>query len=249
MRRFLLFVLSIATLQALATPVETGYHPMLEVGKVWNYECVHYFLDDQGKIYYEKSPYKEWIEGDTIVNGVTYYKMHSSPLDFPVASESLWREDGCRVYCYGKTTKSEVLMYDFGLKTGDELSIMDFPFEVSRTDTILVNGTERKRILLNLGGGWKVNWVEGIGGEGLLAEPLGHLLSDGNVSRLLSCYKNDSCLFTASDFEVQGMTDAVHAITHDDGQSVVFYDLQGRRVQNKPAKGVYIRGGRKVVVK
>ena len=45
------------------------------------------------------------------------------------------------------------------------------------------------------------------------------------------------------------MTDAVHAITHDDGQSVVFYDLQGRRVQNKPAKGVYIRGGRKVVVK
>ena len=42
--------------------------PFLQEGKEWYTRCVHYFLGE--------STYKQWVEGDTILDGVAYKKMY-----------------------------------------------------------------------------------------------------------------------------------------------------------------------------
>lgn len=42
--------------------------PFLQEGKEWYTRCVHYFLGE--------STYKQWVEGDTILDGVAYKKFY-----------------------------------------------------------------------------------------------------------------------------------------------------------------------------
>ena len=201
-----LFIISLLCSSAAAWSQEAqgDYRPLLQDGKTWNYECTHYSMDDQGKLHVEKVPYKEWIEGDTVINDKTYYRMHSSDLGFPVMSESFWREDDGRVYAYRQKTDTEMLMYDFNVKAGDIIGINGSNhLEIRKVDTLLVRGIKRARI--NVAG--FAYWVEGIGASGLLAEPLGHEVSDGNVSQLLSCYEDGVCVFTSDDFNAPSIGD------------------------------------------
>ena len=238
---FRIVFFALLLLQSHITMAQYANSCLFREGKEWNYECTYYGRDAQGQLYKTQSSYTEWIEGDTVILDKTYFRMRSSKIAFPVTSSSLWREEDKRIYAYNEDTKSEVLMYDFNLKAGDRIDMLGInDVEVSKVDTITVNGMERRRIFI----GPSV-WVEGIGSPYLLSEPLGHLLSDGNVSYLVSCKEDGQSVFSASDFDAGGNTNAIKQAEQHLPSGIVF-DLQGRRLQGKPVKGIYIRDGKKI---
>ncbi len=234
--------------------------PMFQVGKVWNYDYSYVeisYEDGSSHRIYGICTYN--VEKDTIVNGKRFYWVRTTMSDSEYEFRQLWHEEAGRVYKCGPTGKSFSMVYDFNLYTGEELPNpwdgVTYPiFTVSSSDTIFTHGTMRRRIVLSpSGGGNKVPWVEGIGGPGILDEPICHLVSDGSEYSLSSCYQDGECLFTKEDFEAEPY--------HADSEGIELphsyaasspgatYDLHGRKVETDTRPGVYIRNGKKLVVK
>ena len=223
--------------------------PLLKEGKSWNYEYSYHGMDENGNIIHEKVPYHEWISGDTIISGKTYLKMHSTAIKYPISSLRLWREDKGRVYAYNESLEQEMLMYDFSLNKDEMVDISGVKdIKVSKVDTISVFGIKRRRIYHDFG-----LWVEGVGSPSLLSEPIGHLLTDGCISQMVSCYEDGECIFTSQDFNAQSVTSVsfieIPCPTNSDGRpNAATYDLQGRRLHGQPQRrGVYIQDGRKLL--
>ena len=182
---FLLFMTYASTRQA-----------MLKEGKTWNYRMVYVELVD-GKNVWHYPDLKEWIEGDTIINGQTYFKMHANTDGGGhISLLTFWREEDGRVYQHNIYNGNDELMYDFNLSKGEKVEY-DNHFEVISTDSIMVHDILRKRIVLPYGARF---WVEGIGNPGKLSEPLGHPVSDGTIYELVSCFEGDTCVFDENDF-------------------------------------------------
>ncbi len=246
MKKNLYFFVSLV-FALLAVPATMGAQvlkQLLKEGKSWNYVYDYHGIDDNGNLFHETIPYQEWIEGDTIIDGKTYFKMHSTAIKYPISSLKFWREDTGKVYAYDEDLEQEMLMYDFSLNKDEMADILgNNNIKVNKVDTISVCGIERRRIFLNFG-----LWVEGVGSPALLSEPLGHLFTDGCISQMVSCYENGECVFTSQDFNTaSGINDfrATSGLTN--AKSSEYYDLQGRRLAAPPAKGVYIQDGRKVL--
>ena len=180
----------------------TSQKIMLKEGKTWNYEISYQYMDNQGQFHSEAMDYNEWICGDTVIAGQTYFKMcHSTLPKIAMNTADYWREEDGRVYIYHKETEMEELLYDFNLKYGDEISLCGYNgLKVTTASSAMVRGTERRVIALNMGFGQLPPWVEGVGNPGLLVEPLGHQLSDGLTVQMLSCYEGDECIFSSEDF-------------------------------------------------
>ena len=217
---------------------------LLKEGKVWTYVYDYHGIDDNGNLFHETIPYKEWIEGDTIIDGKTYFKMHSTAIKYPISSLKFWREDTGKVYAYDEDLEQEMLMYDFSLNKDEMADILgNNNIKVNKVDTISVFGIKRRRIYHDFG-----LWVEGVGSPALLSEPLGHLFTDGCISQMVSCYENGECVFTSQDFNAtSGINDFRATSSLTNAKSSEYYDLQGRRLAAPPAKGVYIQDGRKVL--
>jgi hypothetical protein len=87
-------------------------------------------------------------------------------------------------------------------------------------------------------------WVEGIGShEGPMAR--WRWGSTTPEHRMVSCMQGDKLLFSHPDFF---QTLSVNPVLSRPRTSSI-YDLQGRRLQGKPEKGVYIQDGKKYLVK
>lgn len=93
-------------------------------------------------------------------------------------------------------------MYDFNLKTGDQVNLMDclFPncdmdkqdeaylYTVNDVDSVYYNHKQYKRIILKKGN-WSLNWIEGIGDiMGVLYHVAGW---SGAFPQLKDCYEAD----------------------------------------------------------
>ena len=245
MKKNLYFFVSLvfALLAVPATMAAQVLKQLLKEGKVWTYEYDYHGIDENGTLFHETIPYKEWIEGDTIIDGKTYFKMHSTAIKYPISSLKFWREDTGKVYAYDEDLEQEMLMYDFSLNKDEMADILgNNNIKVNKVDTISICGIERRRIFLNFG-----LWVEGVGSPALLSEPLGHLFTDGCISQMSSCYEDGNCIFTSRDFDAESITSASQPIRLIRNLHTQVYDLQGRRLAAPPAKGVYIQDGRKVL--
>lgn len=220
--------------------IDTDYHPMLKDGRMWN--CIKVFYNDG--LRNDTTEFHFWIDGTDEVDGRLCYKLYSGHDTF-----KYYYEGGPKVYQYSSNGWQQV--FDFSLKEGDVCDAMG-SLPVSATDVIETAGGPRRRLTFGIRDydNNDVSLIEGIGCS--LSGPVitFNEIVSGNflLEKLQSVYDGDVCIYDSSDLN-HGMTDAVHTITHDDSQSIVFFDLQGRRMQGKPAKGVYIRNGRKVVVK
>ncbi len=66
--------------------------------------------------------------------------------------------------------------------------------------------------------------------------------------RLESCQENEECIFKGKDFGtlIPLGVSMPNALMKDSGN--IYFDLQSRRINSHPARGIYIRDGRKVVV-
>ena len=142
-------------------------------------------------------------------------------------------------------------------------SLLGFPYEtflrVERIDTIEARGLQHRRYTLTLLDAYRqpfgdeedpiigsVVWVEGVGSGAGPFSPWMPL--PPYYSILLYCIVDHSCIFGFDDFydaETVNHVGRIQDIRNENQQS---YDLSGRRVSHLQ-KGVYIKDGRKVVVK
>ena len=226
----------------------------VEEGKSWDVTFMTHMNTQSYKMNYI-------IEGDTIIQGRQYKKMFAKEEGtYSYRYRYALREDGGKVYSIFSSgaPADETLWYDFNVSEGDEIEVEKYSslLHITGTDYIYVNGVKRKRIHINLTRkdlsiGLTGVWVEGIGSNLAPDNPYGWGLSRSGDIYMDKCSVDGKTLFTYSDFAVPGWTENVTGLKSQ--HSVIplsitnTYDLQGRRLADKPQKGVYIKDGRKYV--
>jgi len=74
------------------------------------------------------------------------------------------------------------------------------------------------------------------------------MVNDGRSYKLLSCYEDGKCIFTQKDFRSEPGVDRIEELSPAlSKREEAIFDLQGRRLNAVPAKGLYIRDGKKYV--
>ncbi len=201
------------------------------------------------------------LGGDTLIDGRLYMKLYrQEESEAPVYSMALREEEGT-VYCYRRwydnRTEEERRFIEFN-PSHFEPSFMD-PCKTDATeriDTITVNGRLFVRHFYNESqiGDWYL--PEFIGVEGIGYEDKGILGMDFKISmsdrlHFEACYENSECIFTKDDFNRKsGETDGIDTTKNASNHSAKgAYDLQGRRVIGTPRRGIYVKDGKKYVVK
>lgn len=240
---------------------------MIEEGRVWNVVSLHpaetpdlgteslYYKDLKGR-WCVGFPHEFVLKGDTIMNGQTYKKLIQTDKALFLCG---LRQDGDRVFsCYGNEMQEHII-FDFGLKEGDiftDAENKQCKMRVHQTDQIVVNGVERKRLLMwvyedgaEIFDGLVDIWIEGIGCMNGPCFPFAWDATDSQ-SIVYSCYQGNMLLFSWDDYN----TASVDQIERHPFTPWGF-DLQGRKLSNgqlsngQMRKGVYILNGRKIVVK
>ena len=215
-----------------------------------------WYHDSKAEMYLQE-PYNFYMyaDGDTLINGVSWKKIYQKRAE--LIYEKAMREENGRVYEL-RPGGQERLLFDFSLKVGDVYEPAGEPHRmmtVIAIDTVMVEGAAHRRLLLMQ----QVNgqttdlttWTEGIGSECGIDLPAYWSDMDPKVVNHTGGRNYYHLQFLGcKDFGSD--TDGVKAILRP--SSLTFhpqrcFDLQGRRVQGQPRSGVYIRDGRKQVVK
>ena len=131
-------------------------------------------------------------------------------------------------------------------------------FEILNVETINVCGIERRKLTL-----WRNRsvalgyWVEGIGANTndfyiTLSNPFISTSTGTYWSGIVKCFQDGECIFTADDFLTS--TDGIKDVEVSEKDATLsedapLYDLSGRKVTGRPRSGIYIKGGRKFLVK
>ena len=267
MTKITLLLLTLLSFQV-ANAQESATSLVVE-GRLWNMVSLHpaempepgteqdYYKDLKGR-WCKGYPFQLVLEGDTMMTGKTYKKMMRIQADEKRFICGL-RQDGDCVYgCY-QNGGSEELFFDFGLNEGDIFLDSNDDFDkmlVNQADKIVVNGIECRRLFMwfyeegaEIIDGFVNIWIEGVGGViGGPAFPFQWAVI-GNQTMVLSCYQENELLYSAEDHNVPPVTESIADNKLFLNSSSQIFDLQGRRLKAVPEKGVYIRGGRKIVSK
>ena len=155
---------------------------------------------------------------------------------------------------YQQTENGELLIYDFTVKKGDRYPTSPEYGDVYVSDVesvVTEDGITRKLFLLSNG----IRILEGIGciNTGLLLHYLydqtsiAHYFQMGGINVELYTYNDgEKVVYKITDFRTT--TEVRPRMNKEDDFSNIF-DLQGRRLSEMPQRGLYIRNGKKFVVK
>ena len=259
MKRNLLLLLAIAS-QMISVAQNPTSSTIVE-GRVWNVVSIipaeppesdtipGYYKDIKGR-WGVGWPHTYEIKGDTVMGGTTYKKLF---LDGRFVS-GLREEEG-RIYeCYWDDYP-EMRSFDFNLQSGDifkdEANDME-QMEVKQVRTFNFSGMNRRCMDMwdyvegqEIIDGLVDYWIEGIGCMGGPHSPFWWEGTPGSL--LLSCYDGDECIFAAED--LNQITNIQPTIAETPFNSQEIYDLQGRKVTMPQRNGLYIRNGKKIVIK
>lgn len=250
------------------------YYQFVKEGKVWMCEESGRTTEKIGDVtaeYYQTTRYNISINGDTIVDTKTYKKvykeivsidnelLYTSPKDAEQGMEKkthqdignttlypeLLREADNKVYALRNDTKKEYVLYDFSAKEKEDID-KDFPLGnvyVEGIDTVSVCGQYYRCFNINSksDGGYNRLWVEGVGDSGGPFYSTHEPLNNGMTNTLIECYEDGQCIFTANDFND---VLEVKNVKISPSSSNKLYNLQGRRLNSKPTKGLYIEKGK-----
>lgn len=222
------------------------YRPMFSEGKVWHYTYRNWMEDIEKPIDYA-------VRGDTVIDGKTYFKLYQE--DAGVRTYwGAWREEEKKIYRY--TGNTEQLFLDFGLHYHGQM-----PFTYTGYSPIYFEKTE----VFKSGMGdcftrhYYINekydpstqvFIEGIGNRDGLINPSG--VHGGPVSMPLnSVEENGRIIYTDADFyrDAIDYSDDITAprATRQSSPVSAIFDLQGRRLNAVPARGMYVKNGKKYV--
>ena len=268
--RHVLLVLTF--LSAFSIKAQEVYQTFLEEGKSWTYSCYEYEAS-----YWKWHDFTMSISGDTVVNSRKCSKLYLKDHDNEVFFAAVYEQDRKVMYCL-KGSTDEKLWYDFSLGIGgtlkwvEEMPYVDGLQYLNKIDTIEVGGRYFRRMSF-----YTKKWDEypimsrRIVGEDLWAwficnqvvEGVGslHLIEnsyrgiDGlpetySQVKLKSCQVNGQLLFDADAFYSPAITTQIRDMRLKPvGKPNDIYNLSGQCMPSAPRKGVYIRNGKKYVVK
>ena len=268
MRVKLLFmwILCVCSISALAQSSQLDYRPFAQEGKLWKTqvrgikEYVYGNIIDGDTI----------INDETWKKVFNYIGFP----DFGSSYYAAIRDEGQKVYAIAKGSTRPRLLYDFTLKEGDIVScgvegtvfgclldsgekpdtLLGFPFVnyllVERIDTIKDRGLEHRCFILVMLDAFrermrmvnKIVWVEGVGsGAGPFSPWIPLPPYDTFLQR---CEIDKTCIFGYSDFYESYEPNILNIPQSARKKSTMTYDLQGRRLQKAPEKGLYIQDGK-----
>lgn len=252
---------------ALIGYAQDGYRPMLKLGRTWNVKSVFVLTVDNER---NKRQFKDMNEAyeHAITEELTYKVVEETKmvdrtcfrialsvnahdqsgvpydesaekvswLTIPQEENLYMYEEDRQVFLYDSSEKQDwVLEFDFRVPTSKEVQ------------TIYVNNDNYLRYMIQS----DLCWVEGVGSNKFGPRSGLNMLGTSSVyaleDKLLSVYDNNKCIFKYEDFS-GGATNIVKAMKLCEPNTGIF-DLQGRRLIQKPKKGVYIQEGKKRVVK
>ena len=245
------------------------YHPMLKEGKMWKYQYHHF--EEWGDIEHPENGfgYDETVSdlvyvlrGDTVVNGVAAHKMYVDKEDGSSSYYGAWAEQDQKVYFVRKDTQEQVLYFDFSMKCDQEFkSREDYyaSFYLHHTDTLTVNGRDYNQYHFNeCANDFELFlWMEGMGKTGeqggiLYPELVKSFNCICDYQSFVSCHEDGVQIYPQqSEDQSVGTTTRLAVSVGDKG----LYDMTGRRLTSSKwsnlqmPRGVYIRDGRKVVVR
>lgn len=143
------------------------------------------------------SMYQYSFQGDTILDRITYRKVHTkygNPWGIRESMKKVYARD------LQSSVGKDLLLYDFNLKLGDRFEVEGSPgyggygLLVTQVDSIVLdNGEKRKRIVL----GNAYTWIEGVGDlENLFApvEPVPTCIPCASIVSRLVCFKQQGAV-------------------------------------------------------
>ena len=237
-----------------------SYRPLLEDKKTWY--CASYRSDAMS--YKEENVqwyFQYFIDGDTVVNGKTCWKLYANNHYRSGKTEYICAayEEDRKVYYFNEGAAEPQLLYDFSMNAGESVSLI-----------LPANLQMRGGSLQKIGDQFSYNqgqsvhthyfdttmWNEGTGSAfGLfLISFFGRV---GANYKLLLCTVGDKTIYD-SHYVDSGKLTSVDTPKVAPVANNAIYDLSGRRVANSSEiqgssfrlpKGVYIQGGKKFVVK
>ena len=214
------------------------YNTFLHEGKVWHYHHNNYFA---GQSY----DFSLFINGDTLIAGEQYKKIVRDQLS---NYQYALREGNGKVFIV-RGDQPSTLLYDFTKKEGETVTsdYWNASLLVEKIDTVKSGMHYFRRFHLRQNEtGEPITWIEGIGGEYELSVTVPQT---GGTESFLNCELNDSETFNREDFYSSGIAKVNSVQTRCEEKTSTFFDLQGRRLSEKPARGMYIQNGKKYVVK
>lgn len=247
MKKFYCLFVLLATMSAAFAA--DSYLPILKEGRNWRYTVT------VGGVYTYHNTYL--AHGTKEVDGKAYTKIFlfgevESASDMIVENENdyicLAREEEGKVYyrtddfCHGI---SELLVMDMSLTSVDsvpniEVNDLYYPSFIygiyyddpPQIDIIILGGVARKRLL---------GWIEGVGTTDTRDFTfINPKISDMRHQELLGCYDGDELICGSEAFGMAG----IEELTPDSPTQDVpaeYYNLQGIRVTEPAAGGIYIR--------
>ena len=242
LKKLLLFMTGILFLpMSMEASEPEGYNsPFAEEGKRWNYR----YVCGHPAYQYANYDYSYFIHGDTIINGIICKKLYYEQSNETSYKGAIYEEEKC-VNFFPQGKNKSYILFDFGCEVGEMMITADEKVSIIEIDSIKVSGIVFRRFLSEHGAIWP--YIEGIGTP---ADMFMSALAPDNFYHFISCEKDGSVIFTASDFYAPSITGKnTSIIIHPTSyfQKPSLFDLQGRRLNAVPARGLYIKDGRKYV--
>jgi len=141
------------------------------------------------------------LEGDTIINEITYKKLWESWNDSAMVDmylKGFLREDSGIIYYRDNYLTEDKILYNFNLEQGDTATVYsEFCGErtvvIAYVDSIYYFGIPRKELILD--SWYEEYWIEGIGSTyGLLYSGIYECIFDV-YKTLICCHENDTLIF------------------------------------------------------
>ena len=216
-------------------------------------------------------------QGDTLVDNRQCLKLYSQNRynDGSTRYEGALYEKDKKVFLYKAGMSDSSLLYDFSLKQGDEAMLLGLnsPSKPTETDSSGVCAVSdayelHQDQLLRMILFYEVDrygegeteynsrlgcWIEGVGPSCMMdvLDNTGFNNMGGRYGKgIIDCSVNGKSIYRVDDYEHLMASSSIMPLPHNVTKpSSILYDLQGRRINGKPGKGVYIESGRKVVTK
>ena len=248
-----------------AEALQPEYHPFVEDNKVWAYD-----KNPKGA-----KDYRFYMRGDTIIGGRKCLKMYSENEynDGKVNYKGAYYEENRQVFRYWPGEENALIQYDFSLGLGEtvlqaslgtkvdsggvqsfaNIMVMDggVPYRVLAIYEVVKWANREKEEVTDYS--HTGAWIEGVGPAFML--DVGYLSGFGAIggrwgNGIQYCSVNGNVFYRSPWYK--GQTDIhqpVFETTERARDTDYTYDLSGRHLESAPASGLYIRNGKKYVVR
>jgi hypothetical protein len=257
----MLAVFSFGITKVMAQEWDHEYVPFVEEGKTWN--CTHGYAGDLLHPLMVDCIFT--IKGDTVIGENSYKKVFCQYEEYYGDKELHFncavREDSYKVYIVEQEVNKEILLYDFS-QPKETLLI-----EINNRKYPRLPGyhlgtcpTNQYSFKLEKGGEnfiiYYGTWFEGVGyvdGNPFALLTNDDMFNNGKGIWVVSC-KKETTLFYQFDWlsepDLPSETTSIEKHPYSFfSEASSFFDLYGRRLTTQPKHGLYIRDGKKYVVK